>query len=116
MPNDIQKVEEVNQVNKKRPGRPSTGRSNRKTLFLSDESIELLSRVKNPSELVDHIIREYFSPSRILFHDEIKAAEVAIIQIAEKEINRIAKQEINRISESLKNVENYESSELMGLE
>lgn len=107
MPNDSQKVEKINQSNKRRPGRPSTGRSNRKTLFLSDESIELLSRVTNPSELVDQAIREYLIPRRKLVSDEIKAAEVAIIRIAE--------QEINRISESLKNVRNYESSELTGL-
>lgn len=37
-------------------GRKPTGRSNRKTLFLSDTTINILQRSKNPSELVDQAI------------------------------------------------------------
>lgn len=41
---------------KKSVGRPPTGRRNRKTLFLSDSSMEILNNAKNPSELADRAI------------------------------------------------------------
>lgn len=81
---------------RKGAGRKSTGRSNRKTLFLSDASIEILSQVPNASEFTDSAISSYFGSRNKVFQDELRVAEAAI--------NHTAEQELKRISEFLQNI------------
>ena len=73
-------------------GRKPTGRSNRKTLFLSDAAIEILEGVENASVFVDQAI---------LSHSSSRKSLQIEIELAEREIHRTAEEEINRISETL---------------
>jgi hypothetical protein len=59
---------------RKGSGRKPTGRSNRKTLFLSDEAIEILGKVKHASEFVDSAIVFYFGSGDGLALEELKVA------------------------------------------
>ena len=58
----------------KRPGagRKSTGRSERKTLFLSPTCVNYINQFDNPSEFVEQVLRNWISNNKIGFVNKKK--------------------------------------------